>query len=232
MIKPSDYFDLSMQSVYEIFKGADSVFDLLRTLPDRIDDMLMSRRVIKGEVMAGAELGDRPIYVAPGARVEAGAYVVGPAYISSGVVIRHGAYVREHCLFLEESLLGHASEAKLALFLPQAKAPHFAYVGDSILGHRVNLGAGTKLSNLPIVWSSGSKTLSLEVDGQIVDSGLRKMGAVLGDDVETGCNAVLNPGTLVGPRSLIYPSTNVSKGYHPPNSIVKLRQQIEVDVRV
>ena len=103
---------------------------------------------------------------------------------------------------LTESVLGHVSEAKNAVFLPAARAPHFTYVGDSVLGHAVNLGAGVKLSNLPIVAADAVK---LTVDGKVINTGLRKFGAILGDKVQIGCNAVLNPGTVMGPNSMIYP---------------------------
>ncbi len=115
-------------------------------------------RRIDGTVMDGAWLSDAPIVIEAGAIVEPGAYILGPAYIGSGAVVRHGAYVRENVILLAGSTLGHTSEAKNALFLPGAAAPHFAYVGDSILGHRVNLGAGTKLSNLGILSAKDAAT--------------------------------------------------------------------------
>jgi NDP-sugar pyrophosphorylase family protein len=163
--------------------------------------------------------------------------VVGPAYIGAGAVVRHGAYVREHVILLAGSTLGHASEAKNALFLPGAAAPHFAYVGDSILGHRVNLGAGTKLSNLGILSEkdemTGTRpTIKLAIDEREYDTGLSKLGAILGDDVQTGCNAVLNPGCIVGPRTLVYANTSLRKGYHPADAIIKLRQNVRVMERV
>jgi bifunctional N-acetylglucosamine-1-phosphate-uridyltransferase/glucosamine-1-phosphate-acetyltransferase GlmU-like protein len=151
--------------------------------------------------------------------------------------VRHGAYVRENVILLADSILGHASEAKNALFLPGAAAPHFAYVGDSILGHRVNLGAGTKLSNLGILsakdGATGKRpTIRLTVGDQEYDTGLSKFGAILGDDVQTGCNAVLNPGCIVGPRTLIYANMSLRKGYHPADAIIKLRQNVRVMGRV
>ena len=108
--------------------------------------------------MAGAWVSDRPIFIGEGARIEPGAYVHGPAYIGAGAVVRHGAFVRENVIMLPGSVLGHASEAKNSLFLPNAYAPHFNYVGDSILGQRVNLGAGTKLSNLGVLSEKDRET--------------------------------------------------------------------------
>jgi bifunctional N-acetylglucosamine-1-phosphate-uridyltransferase/glucosamine-1-phosphate-acetyltransferase GlmU-like protein len=129
-------------------------------------------------------------------------------------------------VFLEGSVLGHASEAKSALLLGKAKAPHFAYLGDSVLGHSVNLGAGTKLSNLPIA-SRGRSTVVLEIDGTAIDTRLRKFGAVLGDGVEVGCNAILNPGVVLGRRCVVYAGAVVQKGVYGPDQILKLRQVIE-----
>jgi NDP-sugar pyrophosphorylase family protein len=174
-------------------------------------------------------LGERPIYIGEGARIEPGAYVHGPAYIAAGAVVRHGAFVRENVIMLGGSILGHASEAKNSLFLRGAHAPHFAYVGDSVLGQRVNLGAGTKLSNMPMNSEkdpvTGKRpTIKIHVDGREYDTGLTKLGAIIGDDSQTGCNSVLNPGCLVGRRCLIYANLSLRKGYYPDNTIVKLRQ--------
>ena len=123
-----------------------------------------------------------------------------------------------------------------ALFLPKAAAPHFNYVGDSILGHHVNLGAGTKLSNLGVLSAKDPRTgqrptIKITVDGREYDTGLTKFGAILGDDVQTGCNAVLNPGCLIGPRSLIYANTSLRKGFYPADAPIKLRQTIETAPR-
>ncbi len=150
--------------------------------------------------------------------------------------MRHGAYVRENVILLDGAILGHASEAKHALFLPNAHAPHFAYVGDSILGQGVNLGAGTKLSNLGILSAkdplTGKRpTIKLTIDDREYDTGLTKFGAILGDGVQTGCNAVLNPGCIVGPGTLVYANTSLRKGYHPAGSIIKLRQNVRVMTR-
>jgi bifunctional N-acetylglucosamine-1-phosphate-uridyltransferase/glucosamine-1-phosphate-acetyltransferase GlmU-like protein len=117
--------------------------------------------------------------------------------------------------------------------LPNAHAPHFNYVGDSILGQHVNLGAGTKLSNLTLVSAKDPETgkrptLELYIEDENYDTGLAKLGAILGDNTQTGCNAVLNPGSLVGKDSLIYANLSLRKGYYPANSIIKLRQKIVV----
>jgi len=229
MRDPGSYFNLSDDFVRRIFRRAVDVWDILSQLPELVDELTGGRQVIKGTVMHGAELGSEPIYLGAGAVIEPGSYVTGPAYIGEGARIRHGAYVRANCVMLGGSLVGHASEVKNALLLPEAKAPHFAYVGDSVLGHRVNLGAGTKLSNLPITTST-SPTVRFDISGENVDTGLRKMGAILGDGVQVGCNAVFNPGALLGPHCIVYAGTVVRKGFHEKNTIIKLRQSHEFGV--
>jgi bifunctional N-acetylglucosamine-1-phosphate-uridyltransferase/glucosamine-1-phosphate-acetyltransferase GlmU-like protein len=122
---------------------------------------------------------------------------------------------------------------KNSIMLRGAKAPHFAYVGDSILGHRVNLGAGTKLSNLPITSGSGQRpSVNFETETDVIDTGLTKLGAILGDDVETGCNVVLSPGVVIGQRSLVYPGVCLAKGLYASDTIIKLRQERPTAVRV
>lgn len=223
MKDPGSYFDLSDDTVRNIFRGVLNVWEVFPLLPEIVSELTGGRRTIKGTVMPGAELSSAPLYIGAGAIVEPGSYIAGPAYIGDGVRVRHGAYVRENCIFLSGSLLGHASEAKSALFLPHAKAPHFAYVGDSVLGHKVNLGAGTKISNLRVT-SADNSTVEFEVEGEKIDTGLRKLGAILGDRVQVGCNAVFNPGALVGPDCIVYAGTVVPKGFHAGNTILKLRQ--------
>lgn len=229
-LRPEALFNLSDPATAAFFDGCDYVWQALTRLEEHVQRLTAGGRRIDGTVMSGAWLGDAPIVIEEGAVVEHGAYVVGPAYIGRGAVVRHGAYVRENVILLDGAVLGHASEAKHALFLPHAAAPHFAYVGDAILGHRVNLGAGTKLSNLGILSAkdptTGRPTIKLTIDDQVYDTGLTKLGAILGDDAQTGCNAVLNPGCIVGPRTLVYANASLRKGYHPADSIIKLRQNL------
>jgi NDP-sugar pyrophosphorylase family protein len=233
VLAPTDFFDLTDPVVAGFFDECDYVWQALGLLEKQVERLTQGQQTILGEVMVGAHISERPIYIAEGARIEPGAYVHGPAYIGPGAVVRHGAFVRENVVMLAGSILGHASEAKHSLFLPNAHAPHFNYVGDSILGQAVNLGAGTKLSNLTLVSAkdplTGKRpTLELHIDDQIYDTGLAKLGAILGDNTQTGCNAVLNPGSLVGQGSLIYANLSLRKGYYPPHSIIKLRQQTNV----
>lgn len=232
MLKPEDFFELDEDTaVY--FSGCDYVWDGIKQIKQHVARLVGTEQTILGKVMPGAHLGQAPIYIAEGARIEPGAYVLGPAFIGPGTVVRHGAFVREHVILLEGAILGHASEAKNALFLPNAHAPHFNYIGDSILGQKVNLGAGTKLSNLGVLSEKDKLTgkrpsIKLFIKGQEFDTGLAKFGAILGDGAQTGCNSVLNPGCVIGQNSLVYANASLRKGYYPPNSIVKLRQTIEI----
>lgn len=183
---------------------------------------------IRSELHAGVHLlGDR-IAIGEGCRIEPGAVIVGPAVIGDGVQIRTGAYVREHVILGEGSLVGAHSEVKGSVLFPGAKAPHQAYVGDSLLGRDVNLGAGTILSNVKNV----GREVSFRAGGQVIHTGLRKFGAVLGDGCKTGCNTVLNPGVLMGPGSVTYPNATLRSGFYPAGTLVKVRQQqqtVEMD---
>jgi NDP-sugar pyrophosphorylase family protein len=237
MLHPRDFFDLSDPFVAAFFEGCELVWEGISQIERHVSRLTAGRQTILGEVADGAYLSDRPITVAEGASVEPGAYILGPAYIGAGAKVLHGAYVRENVVLLPGSALGHASEAKNSLFLPGAHAPHFAYVGDSILGHRVNLGAGTKLSNLGVLSMKDPKTgkrptIKLVIDEATFDTGLAKFGAILGDEAQTGCNVVLNPGCVLGRRTLVYANTSLRKGYYPPNTIIRLRQTLEPTERL
>lgn len=232
MLLPSDFFDLSEPLVAGLFEDCEYVWQVLANLETHLVRLTKDSRTVLGEVMEGAFLSERALFIDKGARIEPGAYIQGPAYIGKNAVVRHGALVRQNVIMMPGSVLGHASEVKHSLMLPRAHAPHFNYVGDSVLGARTNLGAGTKLSNLTMLSvkdpvSGKRPTLKIGVNDHEYDTGLAKLGAILGDDVQTGCNAVLNPGCLVGPRTLIYANVSLRKGYYSPDCVIKLRQAIE-----
>jgi UDP-N-acetylglucosamine diphosphorylase / glucose-1-phosphate thymidylyltransferase / UDP-N-acetylgalactosamine diphosphorylase / glucosamine-1-phosphate N-acetyltransferase / galactosamine-1-phosphate N-acetyltransferase len=163
---------------------------------------------------AGSVLWDDLICLGAGSVVEPGALIQGPTIIGSHTEVRQGAYVRGNCIIGNGCVVGHTTEIKASIMLNDAKAGHFAYIGDSILGNWTNLGAGTKLANLKI--KPGSVRVRVAADS--IDTGLRKFGAVLGDHVEIGCNAVTNPGTLLGKGCMVFPVTSVPSGYHEPQS--------------
>ncbi|MCS5533460.1 MAG: hypothetical protein NZ736_04305 [Candidatus Poseidoniaceae archaeon] len=149
------------------------------------------------------------IFIDPTAVIESGAHIIGPCYIGANVQIRHAAYIRENSWICHDAVVGHCSEVKHSILLPGAKAPHFNYVGDSVLGGSVNLGAGVKLSNLR---NDGGEVFT-RWNGQRVGTGLRKFGAILGEGCQLGCNSVTNPGVVLGPNSMVSPNSTIS-GIH------------------
>lgn len=168
-------------------------------------------------IMPGAHLFDDRVILGEGTIVEPGALIKGPLAVGSDTEIRQGAYIRGDCLVGSECVVGHTTEIKASIMLDGAKAGHFAYIGDSILGRDVNLGAGTKLANLKMI----AGNVSIRVEGKRVDTGRRKLGAILGDSTETGCNSVTAPGTLLGPESIVYPAIAVPGGYRPGKTYVR-----------
>lgn len=171
-------------------------------------------RDLRGTVEDGAfVLGD--VVLGEGSVIEPGAYVKGPCWIGRNVEVRHGAYIRGHAIIGDGAVVGHATEVKGSIFLPGAKAGHFAYVGDSILGRDVNLGAGTKLANLRL---KGDE-VTVKAAGGRVPTGLRKFGAILGDGVQTGCNSVTNPGTVLGKGCHVHPCV-ATGGWHAAGTVI------------
>ena len=141
--------------------------------------------------------------------------------------IRPGAFVRGGVWLGDGAIVGANVEVKRAILLDGAKAPHLNYVGDSILGRGVNLGAGTILSN----FRHDGAAISIPSEAGPVATGRRELGALLGDAVETGCNSVLHPGTVVGAGTRIYPGVQLRSGFWPADSVIKLRQTLEVVAR-
>ncbi len=168
-------------------------------------------------IMGGAVIQGDQLQLGRSVLIEAGALIKSPAIIGDNTEIRQGAYLRGHCLVGKRCVVGHVTEVKHTIFLDDAKAGHFAYLGDSILGNQVNLGAGTKLANLR--FTSGD--VQVRCEGKFVSTGLRKLGAILGDEVQTGCNSVTNPGTLMGKRSILMPNTTAPSGLHKSSSFIR-----------
>jgi len=148
------------------------------------------------------------------AKVGKGVVIEGPTYIGPNVVIKPGAYIRPYSWICDGSVVGHCSEVKHSILLPNSKAPHFNYVGDSILGGGVNLGAGTKISNL----RNDGGEVHLRIGDERIGSGLRKFGAILGEECQLGCNSVTNPGVILGCRSHVMPNATVT-GVHEQDSL-------------
>jgi NDP-sugar pyrophosphorylase family protein len=156
------------------------------------------------------------VWVGPETEIAPTALIQGPAIIGARCQIRHNAFVRNQVICGDEVVIGNATEVKNAILFDGVQVPHFNYVGDSILGYKAHLGAGAIISN----YKAQGDEIHLWLDGQKTGSGLNKMGVLLGDDAEVGCNAVLYPGTIVGRRSIIYPLSPV-RGTIPADTIVK-----------
>ena len=203
-LSPSCFFKGSSfcQSPVEmLLSEASYIWELL---PANIEHSFLQVETnrLTGDVSSAAFLVGEGITVEAGAVVEAGAYLQAPCYIGKGSVVRHGAYIRGQVLVGHGCVVGHATELKNSLLLDGSKAGHFCYIGDSILGSGVNLGAGTKLANLKFKQQS---SIRVRYQGKTIDTGLRKLGALLAKDVQTGCNAVLNPGSIVEEGMAIMP---------------------------
>ncbi len=168
-------------------------------------------------IMAGAVLMGEQIAIGRGVLVESGAMIKSPAIIGDMTEVRQGAYLRGYVLAGRRCVLGHTTEIKHSIFLDDAKAGHFAYLGDSILGNNANLGAGTKFANLRFL--PGNVTVFYK--GKKIDTGRRKFGAILGDNAQTGCNSVTSPGTLMGKQTILLPNTTARGGYHPEKSVLR-----------
>jgi NDP-sugar pyrophosphorylase family protein len=162
-----------------------------------------------------------PVFLDPTVRLPHTATIIGPAWIGPETEIRPGAFIRGHVIVGARCVLGNACEFKNCLLLDGVQVPHFSYVGDSVLGNGAHLGAGAVLSNLRL----DQQPVSLRLPGGTVDTGLKKFGALLGDGAEVGCNAVLNPGTILGKRALVMPAVSFG-GFLPANTIAKARQTV------
>ena len=148
-----------------------------------------------------------PIYIHPSAEIGEYVRIEGPCFIGKKVKIRHSAYLRKGSWICDNSIVGHSSEIKNSVLLPGSKAPHFNYVGDSILGFNVNIGAGVKLSNV----RNDRRNILVSINNEKrIDTGLRKFGALIGDGCEIGCNVVSNPGTILEPGTMISPNETLN----------------------
>ena len=223
MVKAVDLFDLSQTAHAAIFDGCQYAWEALTKIESYL--ALHLRPNLHNRCEGVAFIG-KDVFIGEGTVVEDGAMIKGPAIIGRNCQIRHNAYIREHVLVGDGCVVGNSTEVKNALLFNHAVAPHFNYVGDSILGHRAHLGAGVVLSN----FKSLPGNVIVEIDGKPFDTGLRKFGALLGDGCDIGCNSVLNPGSIIGRGAVIYPCINW-RGHMPANRIAKNKAQIEVVVK-
>jgi len=223
MFKPAELFDLSQTEHAAIFDGCERAWEALKKIQEYLRANL--RAGLRNRCEGVAYIGDQ-VFIGEGTVVEDGVMIKGPAIIGRNCEIRHNAYIRENVIIGDRCVVGNSTEVKNSLLFNDAVAPHFNYIGDSILGFKAHLGAGVKISNFKLVPGN----IMIELDGKPLDTGLRKFGALLGDHTDIGCNAVLNPGSIIGRGSVVYPNTNW-RGVLGANMIAKNKAAVEVVVR-
>ena len=223
MFKPADLFDLAQTDHARIFDGCEYAWEALKKLKSYLEENL--RPGLHNRCEGRAFIGEQ-VFIGEDTVVEDGVMIKGPAIIGRNCEIRHNAYIRENVLVGDNCVVGNSCELKNALLFNAAAAPHFNYIGDSILGHKAHTGAGVILSNVKSLLGN----VMVEVEGKRLDTGLRKFGALLGDGAEIGCNSVLNPGSIIGRRAVVYPATNW-RGVLAPEMIAKNKGSCEVVAR-
>ncbi len=223
MFKPMELFDLTRTEHAALFEGCEFAWDALKKLKAYIDAAVRA----SSHAYDPARVSIGPlVLIGEGTVIEDGVMIKGPAIIGRNCELRHGAYIREHVIVGDGSVIGNSCEVKHSLLFNQCAVPHFSYVGDSILGYKAHLGAGVKISNVKLM--PGNVIVSHK--GAALDTGLRKFGALLGDNTDIGCNSVLNPGSIIGRNSVVYPCTNW-RGVLESNRIAKNKAAQEVTVR-
>jgi NDP-sugar pyrophosphorylase family protein len=213
------FFDLANYPHKELFQSISFVWEALSQIKPYLAAFPLGYN--EGKLAENVFLENKEqISIGTGTIVESGAFIRGPCIIGKNCVIRHGAYIRGHVITGDSCVIGHDTEVKNSIFFNDSHAAHFAYVGDSILGNGVNLGAGTICANLKL----DRTDIYIDIEGERFETGLRKLGAILGDAAQTGCNSVLSPGTLFGKSACCYPCMHVL-GFIPENHIVKNAEQ-------
>ena len=214
MYKTTDLLDLNHTIAKEYLMGYEYPWLALKGIGDEI--------VKLGKTLNKEEFNEikENVWIHKTAKVFDSAYINGPCIIGANTEVRHCAFIRGNALVGENCVVGNSCELKNVILFDNVQTPHFNYVGDSILGYKSHMGAGSITSNV-----RSDKTLIKIHAEEDIDTGLKKMGAILGDNVEVGCNAVLNPGTVIGRNSMIYPTSCV-RGVVKENSIFTNRSEI------
>jgi NDP-sugar pyrophosphorylase family protein len=201
------FFDETYYLSDSILRKFPFPWEVIKSLEEEISHLQLG--VIKSKIPEGVFLNKKEqIFIDEDCIIEPGAYIEGPCYIEKRCIIRHGAYIRGQVVLRQGAIVGHCSEVKNSFFFPLAKAPHFNYVGDSILGSHVNLGAGVKIANYRL----DKQKIFIPINGKRVETDTSKLGAIIGDRVSLGCNSVTNPGTLIEKDFSCSPCSNL-KGY-------------------
>jgi NDP-sugar pyrophosphorylase family protein len=223
MFKASDLFDLSQTGHAAIFQGCGPAWEALGKIKDYVE--AHAKGELQNKCEGRAFIGER-VFIGAGTVVEDGVMIKGPAIIGKNCQIRHNAYLRENVIVGDGCVVGNSTELKNVLLFNGCQVPHYNYLGDSILGYKAHLGAGVIASNL----KSLPGNVTVTVNGETLDTGLRKFGALVGDGAEVGCNSVLNPGSIIGRGAVIYPGVSW-RGFLPAEHIAKNRHPVEVVTR-
>lgn len=214
MLEIKDLFDLDKTIAASLFEGKTYPWEVLADIKDYILRL--------GETLSSEEF-DNPregVWIAKDAKVFPSAYIGSPCIIDRGAEIRHCAFIRGSAIVGKGAVVGNSTELKNAVLFDEVQVPHYNYVGDSVLGYKAHMGAGSITCNV----KSDKTPIVIKADTPI-ETGRKKIGAMLGDMVEVGCNSVLNPGTVVGRNSNIYPLSCV-RGLVPADSIYKAKDDI------
>ena len=211
----SALYDLNETIDADIFKDFTYPWEVLAKIGDFIKEL--------GKTLPEDEYEQRAedVWVAKSATVYPTAYINGPCIIGKEAEVRHCAFIRGKAIVGEGAVVGNSTELKNVILFNKVQVPHYNYVGDSILGYKAHMGAGSITSNV----KSDKKLITIKAPDMPIDTGIKKIGAFLGDGVEVGCGSVLNPGTIVGRNSNIYPLSSV-RGFVPAGSIYKNKTEI------
>jgi NDP-sugar pyrophosphorylase family protein len=220
MFAPAEFLSLERTAHSKLFENQKYVWDALKQIASYLQFRL--KPGVLGELM-GKPFVSGNVFIGRETIVEQGAVLKGPAWIGENCHIRSGCYVRENVIAGNGVVMGNSCEFKNCILFDEAQVPHFNYVGDSIIGHRAHLGAGVILSNVKL----DRGEIAVATSEGNIPTGLTKFGAIVGDRTEIGCNAVINPGSILGRDCVIYPGVNF-RGVLPHSSMVKLRQDLQV----
>ena len=219
--KTQNSFDLNQTIAKDMFENATYPWEVLSKISDFIIEL---GNTLDPEVF---EKKGENIWIAKSAIVAKTASITGPVIIDEGAEIRHCAFIRGKAIIGKNAVVGNSTELKNVILFNNVQVPHYNYVGDSILGYKAHMGAGSITSNV----KSDKKLVVIKDGEEQIETGIKKVGAMLGDNVEVGCGTVLNPGSIVGRNSNIYPLTSV-RGVIPANSICKGGNPLQVVQKV
>ncbi|MBI5230382.1 MAG: hypothetical protein HY981_03740 [Candidatus Magasanikbacteria bacterium] len=208
-------FDVSLSAHKELVENVQEPWEIVPRLKEYIARMIQACN--HGRCVGNTYIEEQ-VQIGEGTVVEHGACVLGPTIIGKNCIIRAGAYIRAFSLIEDRCVIGHASEIKNSWLMQSAHAAHFNYVGDSVIGRKVNLAAGALCANVRL----DPHTVSIKYNGERIDTGLKKFGALVGDYSKIGCNVILNPGTIIGKNSKIYPALSIS-GMHQSGSKISVK---------